>query len=204
MKNTIKQTFNPAIRIHTGKGKGKGKGKEKREIKLRIWNMNENAVVSQDRTQEMGYMGQYQIEEVWKKYTNRGYYVSNLGYVIKLDKNNSEVNKLFFENNSIDLSAKDGFKFNDLNSNQKQYFRKNNEQPTFTPNEKIQVELRVYGMGPIHIAVAELFLEKPDREENLAVHHIDNNSYNNSVTNLIYLPQKLHSYEHDKFHPMSH
>lgn len=51
----------------------------------------------------------------------------------------------------------------------------------------------------IYHMVADRFLEKPEGT-GLHLHHIDNNSYNNSVTNLIWLKQE----DHNKLHKMSY
>lgn len=51
--------------------------------------------------------------------------------------------------------------------------------------------------------VAEKFLKTP-KGKGYVVHHIDNNSYNNNVTNLIYLMAETHQGSpHRIFHPMS-
>lgn len=49
----------------------------------------------------------------------------------------------------------------------------------------------------IHRLVAEAFLEKPELEETLEVHHIDKNCKNNCVDNLMWVTKE----QHKKFHP---
>lgn len=65
---------------------------------------------------------------------------------------------------------------------------------------RLAVIVRVNGKAKellIHRLVAEAFLEKPELEEALEVHHIDKNCKNNSVDNLMWVTKE----QHKKFHP---
>lgn len=184
-------------------------GQSVRQIDCRKWSHNgeEKMTVGkiENNEQEMGYMGSYQIREIWKYY-RECLYISNLGYAARFE-NIDEAKKVF--GHLFDKFAH-GIAFEELNSTQKKYFREHiadlhNFYNNYPGDKRLEVMLKVnYKEGSnrgvkIHEAVAELFLEKP--ENAWGVHHIDNNSYNNSVTNLVWVKKE----EHDKkLHPLTY
>lgn len=187
MTRDIIQTFNPPIRIHTGVGKT--------FIKSRIWLMDENAVVV-DGIQNMGYMGQYQIEEVWKRYhKDRDLYVSNYGYVAKIAEDKA---KKTFKSRTLEALDGDGASLAYLSEEEKELIKNSNQVPTNKKNSGCEIWLQIDGLD-IHVIVAEKFLDKP--QEAWGVHHIDNNSYNNSVQNLVWVTRGQHT---RGIHQMSH
>ena len=70
--------------------------------------------------------------------------------------------------------------------------------PTNKKNSGCKIWLQIDGLD-VHVMVAEKFLDKP--EGAWGVHHIDNNSYNNSVTNLVWVTRGQHN---RRIHPMSY
>lgn len=185
------QKFLPSLKINTGIAK--------QEIKERIWIISKPVIVD-NGIQEMGYMGQYQIEEVWKHYA-KTIYVSNYGYVARIDE---EKARTVFGSALLEkLQSVEGAKWRkDLNTAQKDLIRACNKVPTNKKYSGCQIWLQIDRFD-IHKMVAEKFMEKPEGD-GWAVHHIDNNSYNNSVTNLIWLKNKEeHWKNHSKLHPMS-
>lgn len=181
MNQKIIQEFNPAIKIHNGT--------DKKYIKTRIWNMDENDV------QEMGYIGQYQIEEVWKRYNkNKNLYVSNYGYVAKI---NDDEALIIFGEDLFNQFNNEGVIFVNLKKDQKKLIRRCNEVPTNAKKTNASIWLQIDGFY-IHRIVAEKFLVKT--ENSWGVRCIDNNSYNNSVTNLVWIKREEFS---KKLFPMS-
>ena len=184
---------------------------------IREWKTKSNENLN-DITQQMEYIGKYQIEEVWK---HAGYftadnskkiwarvhdkekprnevahiYVSNYGYVAVFSK--KEGDEIF--------TGENGTSIKDL---PKDLLKKRNIVPENRVNSGCEICLNVLAMTnnsewDIHLLVAKNFLEQPD-ESGYVVHHIDNNSYNNSVTNLIYLKAETHQgNQHKIYHPMS-
>lgn len=196
-------------------------GHEIKEINCRTWSHEGNDIMSvgkiKGQTQEMGYMGAYQIQEIWK---HAGYfnienskkiwarvidenkpsdeiahiYVSNYGYIAVFSKEEGEK---FCPNI-------EGVKISDLSNAQKEILKKRNIVPENRLNSGCEVCLNVLAdtntyTWDIHRLVADNFLEK--KSDSWGVHHIDNNSYNNSVTNLVWVTRA----EHDKkLHPLTY
>ncbi|MDR2006464.1 MAG: HNH endonuclease [Acidaminococcales bacterium] len=189
------QEFNPPVKIHTGK--------TKQDIKKRVWQMDGKAAIEED-AQNMVCLGQYNIEEVWKHY-DKDCYISNYGYVARIEE--KQAIEIFQENLFAKFKSEEGVRYIDLTQTQKAFMRNKNIVPVNKVNSGCQIWLLVAGIGDVHRMVAEKFLKKPagDAKRGWGVHHIDNNSYNNSVTNLIWLKQaEQHSTHHKKLHPMSH
>jgi hypothetical protein len=166
------------------------KKKEAIAIPVRIWSIDEKESAF-DFVDRMGEMGLRQIEEVWKHYKDI-IWVSNYGYVAKFTL--AEAKDVFGDI----LEEQDGYFFRI----KKAYFTKPDwrkkkdflRERNFVPDNrsgKYQICLHV-DVGQVredlHRIVAKTFLENPEHKEN--VYHIDNNSYNNSVTNLIWLTKE--------------
>lgn len=174
------------------------------EINRREWKMDGAADFG--RIQEMGVMGRMRIEEVWKFYHvyNGLIFVSNYGYVSKIE-DMPENRKLFWEMINEGL----GVCYKDMSSEKRsllQNGQKNLGDILINNASDIQVCLHIIGGDDLHRVVAKLFLKQPDDSDKVSycVHHIDNNSYNNSVTNLIYVPSDVHFKYHRCLHPASY
>lgn len=198
---TIKQIFNPELKLcQTASG-------NVQTIKERIWNMEtaDNSIINR---QDMGYIGQMQIEEVWKHYYK--YYISNYGYVVKISKEDEKIAEKIIpqELKNTDENSK-GVCWKDFTQELKDIFRRNAFVPKNRTDSGCQICLNITGKTAeydIHRLVAQFFLKKPDDYDpkEYVVHHLDNNSYNNSVTNLIYLKKETHlGKQHKIYHPMS-
>lgn len=200
MDTVIKQEFIPPLTLYNGT--------KEINVSCREWG---NAVQEGGEIQQMGYMGRMQIREVWKlaghfqsKYSKKIWervgvydsmsdkiayiYVSNLGYVAVFSK---EEEKEVFKNN-------DGILLVDKNK------QKLKDRVIIPENRKTRCYVCLNVLAEtqnskwdIHRLVAENFLKKPLGA--WGVHHIDNNSYNNSVTNLVWVTAE----QHGKLHPMS-
>lgn len=198
----IKQTFNPALRLCNPISS------HKIIVKERFWtiDMIDNSSVDM---QNMGYIGRMQIEEVWKHYYKE-YYLNNYGYVVKIADEDAEIAKTIIPQKlSQSDENSEGMRWVDFSEKVKELFRRNAYIPKNRMNSGNQVCMNITGNTAeydIHRIVAKLFLIKPDDFDNekYVVHHIDNNSYNNSVTNLIYMKSKTHLSEHRKLHPLSY
>jgi len=189
MTTTHNQTFTPPLRLYSASGKT--------EIKKRVWNITPDTIVAEN-TQQMGYIGQYQLEEVWKRYNNR-IYISNYGYVALFETQDEQ-------NNAKEVLG-DIQRWVDMNDTARNLIYQHTKIPENKYSKGCKVWLYITGKngGSVHTMVAETFLEKPDNwQPDWQVHHIDNNSYNNSVANLIWLPPESHASYHRIFHPMSH
>lgn len=195
-------------------------GKQIQQIDNRKWSnetndMSVGNVV--DKTQEMGYMGAYQIEEIWKcaGHFNREnsqkvwarvadedkpsdkiayIYVSNYGYIAVFSKEEGEN---FCPN-------VEGIKISGLSNKQKRLLKKRNIVPENRLNSGCKICLNVLAdtnscAWDVHRLVAVNFLEK--NSDSWGVHHIDNNSYNNSVTNLVWVTREEHN---KKLHPLTY
>ena len=210
----IKQIFNPPLCLCNANENNK------ETIEKRIWNTQTQEILN-DNTQNMGYIGKMQIEEVWKhagyfvtdnskkiwsRVTDLGkpdnkiahVYVSNYGYIAIFSK---EEGKEIFSN-------KDGTSIYEIiKKGKKEKLKKRNIVPENRVNSSCEICLNVLAESnnsnwDIHRLVATNFL-KPEGK-GYVVHHIDNNSYNNNVTNLIYLKAETHRGEQHKiYHPMS-
>ncbi len=208
MNTVIKQEFTPSLVLYNGT----------KEIKVSCREWGET-VQEDGEIQQMGYMGRMQFREVWKlaghfqsKYSKKIWervgvddsmsdeiayiYVSNLGYVAVFSKEEGEV---IFKN-------KEGTAQVDLSSENKQKLK---DRIIIPQNRKTgcYVCLNVLAETQnsewdIHRLVAENFLVKPS--DAWGVHHIDNNSYNNSVTNLVWVTSEQHIEHHRELHPMSY
>lgn len=198
----VKQIFNPAINVCFSSSENV------RTIKERVYNTDRLPSGSSE-TQNMEYIGNAQIEEVWKHYYKE-YYISNYGYVVKIQEKDKEKSKKLIPAELLNADEKsEGVRWNDFSDDLKQLFRQNSFIPLNRINSGCQVCLNITGNTAeydIHRLVARFFLEKPIDNDKVTyvIHHIDNNSYNNSVTNLIYLPSQEHSGKHKFYHPMSH
>lgn len=197
----IEQKFKTPLFLNDGKGIQK--------IDCRKWSHggDDEMIIGkiENNEQEMGYMGSYQIKEVWKFY-RECIYISNLGYAARFE-NTKEAKNIF---GNLYEKFKEGVAFDELSFPQKKYFKEHiadlhNFYNNYPGDKRLEVMLKVnYREGinrgaKIHEAVAELFLEKPNNA--WGVHHIDNNSYNNSVTNLVWVTKE----EHDKkLHPLTY
>lgn len=160
------------------------------------------------KTEDALYIGSMQTEEVWKHYYKQ-YYISNYGYVVKIKpENKAKAEKLIPESLKAADEASAGVRWADFSNDLKNLFRENAFVPKNRKDSGCQICLNITGNTPkydIHLLVAHFFLEKPKDGNQYVVHHIDNNSYNNNVTNLIYLPSASHQgKEHEVYHPMSH
>lgn len=198
----FKQIFIPPLKIC------KNNCQDMRVIEEKVWTSDaaQNAVEVSDTS----YIGSKQIEEVWKHYFKE-YYVSNYGYVVKIKPECKELaDKLIpDELKKIDENAA-GVRWLDFSPELQKLFREN----AFVPKNRVgsgcQICLNMTGKTPeydVHKIIARFFLKKPEdfNETKYVVHHIDNNSYNNSVTNLIYLPSDTHLLGQSKtYHPMSY
>lgn len=179
----------------------------------RLWtteNKAKNKNVYEECTEELGYIGSRQIAEVWKHYYNE-YYISNYGYVVKIEEKDAEkAEKIIPDELKSANEESMGYSWNDFSEELKTLFRENAFIPYNRKDSGCQVCLNITGNTAkydVHRLVARFFLSKPEDfgEKRYVVHHIDNNSYNNSVTNLIYLPADTHSgNQHKIYHPMSH
>jgi len=202
----IKQIFSPPLCLCNANENNK------ETIEKRIWNTQTQEILN-DNTQNMGYIGKMQIEEVWKHYSStekkfKNIYVSNYGYVAEIPEDKvKKIRKETLES----LETKQGMKWDDLNSEEKKIFHdclyeSNVNQRLIKYKYCSAVSMRVclcvkYKYKELHRMMAEKFLEKND--DSYAVHHLDNNSYNNSVTNLIWLTKKEHRSMLRTVHPMS-
>lgn len=192
MTEVFTQKFNPPLKIYNTSGKV--------EIKERIWTLNPNLV--DKNIQHMGYIGQFQLEEVWKRHNER-VYISNYGYIALFDTKE--------EREKAKTILGDIMRWVDMNNVARNLIYKYTQIPSNKYSKSCKVCLNIKGRkgGEIHKIVAENFLDKPeDWTTNWQVHHIDSNSYNNSVSNLIWLPPKTHHGcshgNHGIFHPMSY
>jgi len=182
-----RQTFRePMLRIYEN-------GNEK-IIKIRNWTISDEFSTDSTVGENMGELGRYPIVEAWKHYSSYSkgeIFVSNLGYVAEMSIETFE--EVFGKKLSEFGEGRGFFEFRDLTKEQKDIIRKSNFVPKNKENSGLQIWLYVeqlgFTRGQIHRMVAEMFLEHPigESKNGWVVHHIDNNSYNNSVTNLIYL-----------------
>ena len=160
------------------------------------------------QTEDVLYIGSMQTEEVWKHYHNQ-YYISNYGYVVEIKAQDKEkAERIIPESLKSANEESAGVRWADFSNELKNLFRENALVPQNRKDSGCQICLNITGNTPeydIHRLVARFFLEKPKDENQYVVHHIDNNSYNNHVSNLIYLPSASHQgEEHEVYHPMSH
>ncbi len=212
----IKQKFKPAFKVFTGG--------EELLVKRRVW----DCYYSSDKKLQnikhahweivcendpnatipaMPEMGSYQIEEIWKYY-KKTIWVSNYGYVA--DISDKEAEESFGKTRLEEL--KQGFAFRTCNLpgeaglyKVKDLFRLRNFVPSNNAGSSMEINLHVTELNEnLYTMVADTFIVKPaDYDNGYSVHHIDNNSYNNSVTNLIYIEDAVHS-QSRLLHPMSH
>lgn len=110
-----------------------------------------------------------EIPEIWReiKETNGLYYVSNYGRVLSVNKNSKHILHQIPKKDTLYL----------------------------------EITTSIDGEGTnrqVHKLVAEHFLYKPEgiNEDDLLVHHIDGNKWNNNADNLIYLTSKQHGKAH--------
>lgn len=190
------QEFAPALKIGVS---GKAVAVNRRE-----WKIDGTTDCSQIR--EMGVMGGVQFEEIWKFYKvyNGLIFVSNYGYVSKIV--DAPENRELFKD-MMERSV--GVCYKDMSSEEKTLLKngqRNLGEILENNASGIQVCLHIVGGDDLHRVVAQLFLKQPTigADTSYCVHHIDNNSYNNSVTNLIYLPSNVHHQYHRELHPASY
>ncbi|MBR1605611.1 MAG: hypothetical protein IJ660_05850 [Alphaproteobacteria bacterium] len=201
---TLVQVYTPALKMYDGT--------DRITVEQRTFEYGENPTnlkVEKAKNLEMGFIGQFQIEEVWKHYYKE-YYISNYGYIVKIAKEDAEIADIVIPDvlkNADEDSS--GVRWLDFPEEVKLLFRRNAYVPKNRIDSGCQICLNITGKTPeydIHKIVARFFLKKPkDYDQcNYVVHHIDNNSYNNSVTNLIYLKAETHKgSQHKIYHPMS-
>ena len=195
MAQELRQEFSPAIKIKNGK--------DEYSIKAKIWEWNDEYgyFLKSIETNEgiidiptRVYMASAQIEEVWKRYRNTNIYISNFGYAMTFA--DSEWKSEF----GCDLSDfENGVVYKELKKDGKDFI-KANILDLINKKNSYEVDLYVPKYETIYRIVAELFLVK--QQDCNVVHHIDNNSYNNCVTNLVYVPSNKHTGK--KLHPMSY
>ena len=199
----VTQNFNPPLKVCLGNER------YYTEIESRQWETEDKSNFAA-RTQNLGYIGNRQIEEVWKHY-HKEYYISNYGYIVKIAKEDAQIADIILPGilkNADENSS--GVRWLDFLEEVKLLFRRNAFVPKNRENSGCQICLNITGKTPkydIHKLVARFFLKKPEDYDqyDYVVHHIDNNSYNNSVTNLIYLKAETHKgNQHKIYHPMSH
>ena len=182
-------------------------------VSERFWvseNKTEGLNLSDDMRDEVKYIGSFQIAEVWKHYYKE-YYISNYGYIVKIREEDKEkAEKIIPEKLKSADETSMGYPWIDFSNELKDLFRKNAFIPFNRQGSGCQVCLNLTGKSAeydVHKLVARFFLEKPKDfdKKSYVVHHIDNNSYNNNVTNLIYLTADTHQRnQHKIYHPMSH
>ena len=112
---------------------------------------------------------EHKTPEIWReiKGTDGLYYVSNYGCVLSVNKNSKHI---------LHQSPKKDTLY-------------------------LEVTVKIEGKRKnrqVHKLVAEHFLYKPEgiNEDDLLVHHIDGNKWNNNADNLIYLTSKQHGKAH--------
>ena len=200
---TVTQNFNPPLYFFSSNED------DIVDIATRVWETSTDEKLT-DVKQPMGYIGSRQIEEVWKHYYNE-YYISNYGYIVKIAQEEKKLaDKIISQElKNADENSK-GVCWKDFSQEMKDLFRRNAYVPKNRTGSGCQICLNITGKtaeNDIHKLVARFFLKKPEdySSSNYVVHHIDNNSYNNSVTNLIYLKAETHKGDQHKiYHPMSH
>lgn len=203
----IKQQFCPPLNICLNKCD------ETCTVSERLWtseNETEGLNLSKNMGNETKYIGSFQIAEVWKHYYKE-YYISNYGYIVKIrEKDKEKAEKIIPEELKSADETSTGYPWIEFSNELKKLFIENAFIPFNRQNSGCQVCLNLTGKTAeydVHKLVARFFLTKPDDydEKNYVVHHIDNNSYNNNVTNLIYLTADTHRGNlHKIYHPMSH
>ncbi len=189
METLVQQNFNPPLKV-------KHKG-EVVSIPTRNWTIGE-ANETSDHIENMGDMGLRQIEEVWKYY-DKEIYVSNYGYVAEIseEEREKEFVKDFF-NKEIDFEK--GVIYRNLTDKQKDIMKERNFVPDDDKSAGYQICLYVREVNePLHRIIAKTFLKQPEGKN--IVHHIDNNSYNNHITNLVWLDDSEHT---RAVHPLSY
>lgn len=196
MDKSFCQEFLPALKIFMGENAV--------EVNRREWKTD--GVADVRRIQVMSVMGCMQIEEVWKFYHayNGLIFVSNYGYVSKIE-DVPENRKMFGD--MIDKGI--GVCYKNMSQEERtllQNGQRNLCDILVNNASGIQVCLHIIGGDDLHRVVAKLFLKRPDDCDKVSycVHHIDNNSYNNSVMNLIYVPCDKHQQYHRLLHPASY
>lgn len=196
----IVQIFNPPLKIC------KNNFSDECYVENREWSEDVN-----NNSQVINYVGCYQIEEVWKHYWKQ-YFISNYGYVVKIPICEQKLLKetLGDEFSKLEAAGENtlGIRWTDFSKQMQNVFKEHAFVPFNRENSGCQICLNITGRTAkydIHRLVARFFLKKPEdyAEGSYDVHHIDNNSYNNNVTNLIYLKKELHMGKHKIYHPMS-
>lgn len=203
----IKQQFCPPLKICLNNSE------DFHLILLKVWaseEENESLNKSDENLNCAPYIGSLQIAEVWKHY-HKEYYISNYGYIVKIKERDKEKAQQIIPDELKNANeASNGYAWSDFSDELKNLFRENAFIPFNRQTSGCQVCLNLTGKTAeydIHKLVARFFLEKPKDfdKKKYVVHHIDNNSYNNSVTNLIYLTADTHmGNQHKIYHPMSH
>ena len=82
---TLVQVYTPALKMYDGT--------DRITVEQRTFEYGENPTnlkVEKAKNLEMGFIGQFQIEEVWKHYYKE-YYISNYGYIVKIAKEDAEI-----------------------------------------------------------------------------------------------------------------
>jgi len=146
-------------------------------------------------------LGSRQIDVIWRYYKNN-IWVSNIGYVAEINIENiaqrfpddAQIRYDEFLKNYKETEAV----FRDLLYDERlllkicTFIPRNSGTVDNHGNKQYGVELYVDQVKePLHVIVAKTFLGKKS-DDNLIIHHIDNNSFNNSVTNLICISAAQH------------
>ncbi len=146
-------------------------------------------------------MGAMQIDPVWMYY-KKDIWVSNIGYVAQINVVNAQ--RRFPEdaaercNEFIKKYKETGAVFGNLFYEERLLIKV----CTFIPKDSGALNKygdKAYGAElyveqvkePLHIMIAKVFLGKKEGDGKV-VHHIDNNSFNNSVSNLICVNPDIH------------
>ena len=115
----VEQIFNPPLRLCLNSHDNV------LEISKRLWNCEENHPIYEQQVQKMGYIGQAQIEEVWKHYYKE-YYISNLGYVVKIrDEDKEKANAIIPEELKKADENTQGVKWKDFSNELKDLIQSN-------------------------------------------------------------------------------
>lgn len=190
-KEIIRQQFEPEFRIENSKG-------ELVSVKYRQFTITEKNFIEEkwldkeeNIIENLDNMGHYVVEEIWKHYKD-DIWVSNLGYATRL------------KNKPAECKEKDGyfyFSFKEASQAIKKEIRCNIIDLNNKAGNDMEVDLWLLKYDKIYHIVADLFLVK-NSDIKYNVHHIDNNSYNNSITNLFLVEGSLHKNSH-WLHPFS-
>ena len=149
-------------------------------VSERFW-ISKNKTEGLNLSDDIKYIGSFQIAEVWKHYYKE-YYISNYGYIVKIREEDKEkAEKIIPEKLKSADEISMGYPWIDFSNELKDLFRKNAFIPFNRQDSGCQVCLNLTGKSAeydVHKLVARFFLEKPKDfdKKSYVVHHIDNNS----------------------------